>query len=411
VDCGVYPRGAGFTPGVWGLPHPSKCESPYISIMATNAPSMVVAILGLRSNLQPIPDELRRKVQSIRVRSLQETRGTESAAWRSAATPAYQGARQSNASYNSRQQSDMGGRWRNSSGNLSQGSQSPNGAVPNGGVPFRFSNSSPTPQSPSLNDRSPRPLQRNQSFQNHPSTPSAGSAPASPHIPARYISRFHNGAKSGDDQILNTVILNKLNVFSIKTYDDVKQFLFQILGSDQKEFIREFTWLVFRKAAAEDKFCGLFAKLLSEIQREYPVILEEMRNLHTTYLDIWNISESPDSTVDRRCRLGYSQFLAELTALGVLESDTMKKTLETLKQCIIDCLPEEAHQNTVDEYMDCLRQLCGTKVPKNVRAMIRELLVDDLEKWIAQEKISAPGLSSKSRFACMDLRDILVKAT
>jgi hypothetical protein len=43
--------------------------------------------------------------------------------------------------------------------------------------------------------------------------------------------------------------------------------------------------------------------------------------------------------------------------------------------------------------------------------MIRELLVDDLEKWIAQEKISAPGLSTKSRFACMDLRDILVKAT
>ena len=374
--------------------------------MATNASPMVVAILGLRSNLQPIPDELRRKVQSIRVRSLQETRGTESAAWRSAATPAYQGSRQTNTSDNSRQSADMGGRWRNSSGNLSQGSQSPNG-----GVPFRFSNSSPTPQSPSLNDRSPRPIQRNQSFQNHPATPSAGSAPASPHIPARYISRFHNGAKSGDDQILNTVILNKLNVFSIKTYDDVKQFLFQILGSDQKEFIREFTWLVFRKAAAEDKFCALFAKLLSEIQREYPVILEEMRNLHTTYLDIWNISESPDSTVDRRCRLGYSQFLAELTALGVLESDTMKKTLETLKQCIMDCLSEESHQTIVEEYMDCLRQLCGTKVPKNVRAMIRELLVDDLEKWIAQEKISAPGLSTKSRFACMDLRDILVKAT
>jgi hypothetical protein len=82
----------------------------------------------------------------------------------------------------------------------------------------------------------------------------------------RYVSKFHNGSKKGDDEILNTIILNKLNIFSVKTYDDVKQFLFQILGSDQREFVREFTWLVFRKAAAEDKFCGLFAKLLSEIK-------------------------------------------------------------------------------------------------------------------------------------------------
>jgi hypothetical protein len=135
-----------------------------------------------------------------------------------------------------------------------------------------------------------------------------------------------------------------------------------------------------------------------------------MRNLHTTYLDIWNISDSPDSNVDRRCRLGYSQFLAELTALSVLESDTMKKTLETLKQCILDCLSQESQQATVEEYMDCLRQLCGSKVPKHVRAMIREILVDNLEAWIAEKKEVVPGLSSKSRFACMDLRDLLIRA-
>jgi len=261
-----------------------------------------------------------------------------------------------------------------------------------------------TPQSPQP-DRSPRPtLSRPPSFLNVVSQDS----PITPG-PARYISKFHNGSKVGDDQILNTVILNKLNVFSVKTYDDVKQFLFQILGSDQREFIREFTWLVFRKAAAEDKFCGLFAKLLSEIKREYPVIMEEMTKLHTTYLDIWNVSESVDSTVDRRCRLGYSQFLAELTALGVLESDTMKLTLTTLKQCIMDCLSKQEHLETVEEYMDCLKQLCGSKVPKHVKLMIRELLVKDLGLWIDEPRNLVPGLSTKSRFACMDLRDLLVK--
>jgi hypothetical protein len=261
-------------------------------------------------------------------------------------------------------------------------------------------------------DRSPRPtLSRPPSFINALNSLSSQDSPRTPLTPgppARYISKFHNGSKIGDDQILNTVILNKLNVFSVKTYDDVKSFLFQILGSDQREFIREFTWLVFRKAAAEEKFCGLFAKLLSEIKREFPVILEEMKKLHTTYLDIWKVSDT-DTPIDKRCRLGYSQFLAELTALEVLDSETMRVTLDCLKQCILDCLKDSQYTETVEEYMDCLKQLCGSKVPKTVKLMIREILVKDLAIWIDEPKEAVPGLSSKSRFACMDLKDLLMK--
>ena len=306
--------------------------------MATTAPAMVLAILALRPSLHPIPDELRKRVQSIRVRSAQETRNsTDGNAWRQKPPVSHSVSREPSNGQNN---------WR--------------------GLPTSTPKSPPSFRFAGNQSSTVTPIHRIPSFQ----TPSA-----QPITPSRYVSRFHNGSKTGDDQILNTVILNKLNVFSVKTYDDVKQFLLQILGSDQKEFIREFTWLVFRKAAAEDKFCGLFAKLLSEIQKEYPVILEEMRNLHTTYLDIWDVSDKT-TNVDRRCRLGYSQFLAELTALGVLESDTMKVTLERLKYCIADCLPTESRKETVEEYMDCLGQLCGTKVPKGVRMMIREILVN-----------------------------------
>jgi hypothetical protein len=41
--------------------------------------------------------------------------------------------------------------------------------------------------------------------------------------------------------------------------------------------------------------------------------------------------------------------------------------------------------------------------------MIRELLVEDLEAWIAKSAKEYPALSNKSRFACMDLRDVLIK--
>jgi hypothetical protein len=347
--------------------------------MAMSTPPMVIAVLALRPTLHPVTDELRKRVQSIRVRSLQDTQGRTNNAdtsWRS---------KQSSSFTNTRNVSNaVNTKWRQSATSLPR--------IESPMSPMRFSNSSLSLSS--AVDQSPK--------IGIPSTPST------PGIPARYVSRFHNGDKVGDDQILNTIILNKLNVFSIKTYDSVKQFLFQILGTDQK-FIREFTWLVFRKAAAEEKFCALFAKLLSEIHKEYPVILEEMRNLHTTYLDIWDITESPDTKVDRRCRLGYSQFLAELTALGILESDTMKLTLTTLKTCILNCLHLTTHQKTVEEYMDCLRQLCGSKVPTDVRIMIRELLVSDLENWISKPADIIPGLSNKSRFACMDLRDLLMK--
>jgi hypothetical protein len=376
-----------------------------------NVPPMVTAIISLRSSLPPVSDELRKRVQSIRVRSVPDANGVRPSAqqdrghWRQ---------RQNNShSTPSANRDQSGGHWRQNTGNLSSGSQSPGftlgpglSTAPGPTMAFRFANS---PQSPGT-DRSPKPtLSRQPSFINSLSQDSPLSTPSTPSIPLRYVSKFHNGTKVGDDKILNTVILNKLNVFSIKTYDDVKQFLFQILGSDQTEFIQEFTWMVFRKAAAEDKFCGLFAKLLSEIKQEYPIIMEEMTKLHTTYLDIWKVSDTA-STVDKRCRLGYSQFLAELTALGIIESDTMKLTLETLRDSIVACLSDSAHVETIEEYMDCLKQLCGSRIPKNVKYMIRELLVKDLEKWIDSPKDSVPGLSVKSKFACMDLRDLLVKA-
>lgn len=356
---------------------------------------MVSAILALKSSLPAVSDELRKRVQSIRVRSAQETHGLragmEGGGWRQKQNISPRTNESSRPTSTINPPPTMTNRWR-SMGSLSNTSHGSTSSA-------QFAANTSAPPSPLyLDTMSPR------SNINQPS-PSAPSP-----IPARYVSRFHNGSKKGDDQILNTIILNKLNVFSVKTYEDVKQFLFQILGSDQKDFIREFTWLVFRKAAAEEKFCPLFAKLLSEIQKEYPVILEEMRNLHTTYLDIWDISDKPDSAVDRRCRLGYSQFLAELTALGVLDSDMMKRTLETLKECIADCLSEKCHTETVEEYMDCLRQLCGSKIPKPIRQMIRDILLEDLDSWINASKSAVPGLSSKSRFACMDLKDFLIKS-
>ena len=221
--------------------------------------------------------------------------------------------------------------------------------------------------------------------------------------PGRYVTKFHNGSKKGDDQILNTIILNKLNVFSVKTYDDVKQFLLQILGSDQKEFVRDFTLLVFKKAASEDKFCGLYAKLLSDIKEVYPVILEEMKRLHQTYLQIWDTKQITTS----HNRLGYSLFLAELFALNVLDSETLRLTCGTLKTSIHESMHSVELKEMTEEYINCLRQLCCSKVLKHSRILIKDLLLEDMNEWITKSGKEAPGISNKSKFTCMDLRDLL----
>lgn len=219
------------------------------------------------------------------------------------------------------------------------------------------------------------------------------------------MTKFHNGSKKGDDQILNTIILNKLNVFSIQTYDDVKQFLLQILGSDQKEFVRDFTLLVFKKAAAEDKFCGLYAKLLAEIKEVYPVILEEMKTLHGTYLETWDTKTSGNSSLGDR--LGYSLFLAELFALNVLDADTLNLTIRLIKKSVSESMNSADYKEPIHEYITCLRQLCSVKVLKHSRSLLKDLLLADLNEWIAKSGKEAPGISSKSKFTCMDLRDIL----
>lgn len=92
---------------------------------------------------------------------------------------------------------------------------------------------------------------------------SSGSSinPGTPPPPVpKYQSKFKNSNQPVDDKILNNIILSKLNKFSAKTYTEVRDFLYQILGSgepDLQEMIPHFMRLVFRKAASEEIFCPL----------------------------------------------------------------------------------------------------------------------------------------------------------
>jgi hypothetical protein len=187
--------------------------------------------------------------------------------------------------------------------------------------------------------------------------------------------------------------------------------------------IRDFMMLVFRKAAAEEIYCALYAKLLAEISGRYTVILEQMHQLHDNYLDIFDdVEEVPEGgdgydafvekNREKRYRQGYSQFLAELASLEILSLKTLEQSVQKLVSCIVAAAPLPEKKTLVEEYVDCLVRM--SKVLKNKKTAFAEaarkslsaLCVASIAECISNKEKN-PSLSPKARFLLMDVKDIL----
>jgi hypothetical protein len=229
-----------------------------------------------------------------------------------------------------------------------------------------------------------------------------------------------------EDKILNNIILSKLNKFSGSTYEEIRDFLYQILGSgepDLAEMIRHFMMLVFKKAAAEETYCPLYAKLLAEISSRYKVILEEMKKLQANYLEIFDdVEEVPEGgdaydafvakKKEKMYRQGYSQFLAELAGLEILELSNLEATFEKLFTLMRRHGVDADKKALLDEYADCLVRMSRVLKKKSspffhqARATLSASSRPALESLIAQKEVY-PSLSPKARFILMDVRDNL----
>ncbi len=251
----------------------------------------------------------------------------------------------------------------------------------------------------------------------------AGSNSPPPPI-VKYQSRFKNSSQPVDERILYNIILNKLNKFSPKTYDEIRDFLYQVLGSgepDLQEMIRDFMRLVFRKAAVEEVFCPLYAKLLCEISSRYTVILQEMQLLQANYLSIFDdIAEETDADYatfveghqGRQYRRGYSQFLAELTALEILSVDLLNTTFERILTNMKAMSEDEGKRTLLEEYSDCLFRMAKVLRKKSsaffvgARKALSQRNLVRLSQLLDSAAV-AKGITAKSKFILMDVKDIL----
>lgn len=258
--------------------------------------------------------------------------------------------------------------------------------------------------------------------------------------PQKYVSKFKRTTEKVEDTILNTILLGKLNKFSAANYTDIKEFIIQIIDSGQTEMITCFMKLVFEKAASEEIFCPLYAKLLSELSEQYPILLQEMASLYTHYMSIFvEVAEEPDKdhqefcqrNVEKKYRRGYSQFLAELTKHNVIDTEVFVQTIlkiveqieynqqnpnavklvEELADCLVRMMKaiqsemvrqesdEKEEESAVSDHRAKIKRICST-LKENVAVRIQSLTV---------RRSDAVGISNKTRFTFMNIYDDIQK--
>lgn len=273
---------------------------------------------------------------------------------------------------------------------------------------------------------------RVESFHSLPShSPSSPKKDSITRSSQKYISKYRNNEQLVEDKILNTIILSKLNKFSADTYDDIKNFLFQIIGSDDtatesidkkqiQDFVKDFMSLVFKKAVSEEIFCPLYAKLLGEISGKYPIILDEMNKLHENYLGIFDEVEEKETDYEaflvqnreKKYRQGYSQFLAELTALRILSVDKISIIYEKIFTQILIQGKLESRNSLIEQYIDCLLRIAKVLRKREevfyieIRNILQNIVIKSMTD-IESKKEQYISLSSKSKFLLMDIQDYL----
>jgi hypothetical protein len=262
-----------------------------------------------------------------------------------------------------------------------------------------------------------------QSSQSSQSSQPHGKHSSSHPLPQKYTSMFKQENTNVEERILNKVILNKLNDFCEKNYVEIKAFFQQILDGDDHSFCKDFMELVFQKASREPTFCGLYARLISELSPKYPVIQTEMQALYKKFNSSFeDVSEVKDSNYeeflernkDKIHRLGYSQFLSDLCSLGAVDVSQLKAIFEVILQQLKNITVEgQNKKNCVEEYSKCLLQMSkpfetgkSYKITTQRIALMKHCL-PMIEELLINRQTLYPGLTGLASFGLTQCARIL----
>jgi hypothetical protein len=237
---------------------------------------------------------------------------------------------------------------------------------------------------------------------------------------SRYVSRFKNTEDTVENVVVNTIIQGKLNKFSVANYEEVRDFLMEILGTGERDFLSDFMRLIFQKAATEPTFCPLYAKLLAELSGRFPFLRDEMNNLYKSFLGIFrtvsdvgieDMAAFIQKNTEKKYRLGYSQFIAELYNQRIVGTDDLMTTITTIFDQMQLLASSADNTASMEEYADCvLRILRILASQPHEFGLLRDTLMTACGATIqslSAKSAELPGLNNKVRFAMMDARKVI----
>ena len=185
----------------------------------------------------------------------------------------------------------------------------------------------------------------------------------------------------------------------------------ELLDSGQTGFLTEFITLVFEKAATEECFCTIYARLITELCGSFPHLATELRRIFGEFMEIFKeAAEEPDVgaaeysafvalRARRSYRRGYAAFVGEIANLRVLTAEDVLSTCNIILDGIAVAKVQEGHGLLCEEYADCL-----TSLGRRCRGLISPL--SQRVKEIMDRK-GSPSLTNKARFALMDIAELL----
>lgn len=234
--------------------------------------------------------------------------------------------------------------------------------------------------------------------------------------PSAPAPRYGNRARvdaSVEERMMDR-IRDKMNKFSETTYAPIKSWLCQLLDSGETDFLTDFITLVFEKAATEQTFCALYARLITELREGFPHLDGEMKRIFGEFMGVFveaneGEAEGPAYAAflalreRRKYRRGYSAFISEIAKLRVITTDDVLNTCNIILDGLIAAKAKEGQQLLCEEYADCLTTL--------MKRCAAELQVGGVDSTMARVRVAmdrtdSPSLSNKARFALMDLTDI-----
>ena len=236
-----------------------------------------------------------------------------------------------------------------------------------------------------------------------------------PFVDRALAPRFGNKARADvtTEERMMDRIRDKMNKFSALTYDATKSWLSQLLNSGETAFLTDFITLVFEKAAAEQPFCALYARLITELRADFPHLSTELQRIFGEFMNIFVEADEPDIGAAeykafvalrerRRFRRGYAAFVGEVAKLGVLTADDAVSTCNLLLDQLIQHKKGADSVVLCEEYADCL-----TTLMRSCKDLLKPVVAPLLTKVReAMDRKDSPSLSNKARFALMDIGDM-----